>query len=583
MPQTHSTLRSLAIGAARRRADHRRARRRHGARLSARCSRRPEERHPQLQHRRSCRGARSRRPTSYEVQVDNDASASPRPDFTAKTTNTKAVPTKALIPGKNFWRVRVRRRRDHVRLGRGQLHRGPGRPRPIPLVSRRTAPCSGSRRARRCCSGAAARAPSPTRCRSTRDADMIGAKVYTTKTTSLVVPDPLTVGDWYWRVTADKGDRPGQPALGDVARFDISAAGRADQITYPPNDVDQAIEDVVLDWTPVPGAAYYDVQVALDPDFNNITDSVTNVRSTRYSPPVTLEQRPVLVARAGRRPGRPADPVDRVAVRVPARSWPGQARRRLPARDARPRPGRWRPTKPFFQWTPVQHASIYELQMADDENFSTDVRRRARRPRRPTRPRGTASCGVPRRRPDRLLWRVRPIDDARTRERRSAGPVLRRRRPFTWTATAVVDAAPAWHAVRPGVTGPRIAGRRLPDRPGPAAARDDLCAGVPGHARVLAGTPCPDANVYRVYFAQDDDFTTTEIADDPVATNTIASSSGDATATAAARARPAVAYYWHVTAVPGLAGLRHRDPCPTIRRSPARRAVPQGVAGRSLA
>ena len=43
--------------------------------------------------------------TSYELQVDA-ASSFASPDYTAKTTNTKAVPTKALIPGKNFWRVR---------------------------------------------------------------------------------------------------------------------------------------------------------------------------------------------------------------------------------------------------------------------------------------------------------------------------------------------------------------------------------------------------------------------------------------------------------------------------------------------
>ena len=89
---------------------------------------------------------------------------------------------------------------------------------------------------------------------------MIGAKVYTTKTTSLVVPDPLTVGDWYWRVTAVKGD--GLVSLPSaVSSFDISRSPSR-SITYPANNVTQAIEDVVLDWTPVPGAKTYDVQVA---------------------------------------------------------------------------------------------------------------------------------------------------------------------------------------------------------------------------------------------------------------------------------------------------------------------------------
>ena len=45
------------------------------------------------------------------------------------------------------------------------------------------------------------------------DSDFIGAKAYSTKTTSLVVPDPLTVGDWYWQVTAGQGYGSDQPAV----------------------------------------------------------------------------------------------------------------------------------------------------------------------------------------------------------------------------------------------------------------------------------------------------------------------------------------------------------------------------------
>ena len=83
-----------------------------------------------------------------------------------------------------------------------------------------------------------------------------------------MVTDPLTIGDWYWRVTATKDN--GLTSLPSaVSRFDIQALA-APQITYPANDVNQAIEDVVLDWTPVPGARNYDVQVALDDGFNNI-------------------------------------------------------------------------------------------------------------------------------------------------------------------------------------------------------------------------------------------------------------------------------------------------------------------------
>ena len=88
--------------------------------------------------------------------------------------------------------------------------------------------------------------------RSTATPTCIGAKVYSTKTTSLVVPDPLTVGDWYWRVTADQGYGPDQPAV-RPSRGSTSRPLPAPQITSPANDVNQAVEDVVLDWTPVPG------------------------------------------------------------------------------------------------------------------------------------------------------------------------------------------------------------------------------------------------------------------------------------------------------------------------------------------
>ena len=64
--------------------------------------------------------------------------------------------------------------------------------------------------------------------------------------------------------------------------------------------------------------AYYDVQVPLDADFNNITYSHQRSRARDYSPPTTLDERPVLVAGPRRRPRRPADAVDDVAERVQA-------------------------------------------------------------------------------------------------------------------------------------------------------------------------------------------------------------------------------------------------------------------------
>ena len=116
---------------------------------------------------------------------------------------------------------------------------------------------------------------------------MIGAKVYTTRTTSFVVPDPLTTGDWYWRVTANKG--AGLISLPRPStRFDIQALATP-QITYPANDVNQTIEDVVLDWTPVARRARPTTSRWRSTRASTTSRcNVKNVVGTRYSPATTL-------------------------------------------------------------------------------------------------------------------------------------------------------------------------------------------------------------------------------------------------------------------------------------------------------
>ncbi len=140
--------------------------------------------------------------TSYELQVDAASSFS-SPDYTAKTTNTKAVPTKALIPGKNFWRVRSVSGSTKSDWVNGSFTVAPVTT-PIPL-----SPENGSvlqqPQSPPLLQWSSSQGAVSYKVEVDADSDLIGAKVYTTKTTSLVVPDPLTVGDWYWRVTADKG------------------------------------------------------------------------------------------------------------------------------------------------------------------------------------------------------------------------------------------------------------------------------------------------------------------------------------------------------------------------------------------
>ena len=186
--------------------------------------------------------------TGYEVQVDTTSSFS-SPDFTSKTSNTKAVPTKNLLPGKNFWRVRAVKGSKQSEWVEDSFVIAPVTT-PIPISPSDGAVLQQPQTPPLLQWSSSQGAISYT-VTVDADADMIGAKSYTTKTTSLVVPDPLTVGDWYWQVTATKGT--GLVSLGSaVTRFDISPSPSPRSPTRPMTST--PIEDVVVDWTPVPGA-----------------------------------------------------------------------------------------------------------------------------------------------------------------------------------------------------------------------------------------------------------------------------------------------------------------------------------------
>ena len=315
-----------------------------------------------------------------------------------------------------------------------------------------------------------------------------------------MVTDPLTDRRLVLAGDGHQGQRSDQPPVG---RDPLRHPGLpAPQITYPANDVNQAIEDVVLDWTPVPGARTYDVQVALDSGFNNIALQLHQRDRHPALPAHHPEQRPVLVARPRRRPGWPAHAVGRVAVRLPA-AVAGPAPGRLPDRASTAPGTMYTTAKPYYQWTPVQHATSYELEVSANENFSPAPPQSARRPARPTRhaerrlrlaPGGgpcTGGCAdgraVPGQRPPRHLTRCKQA--------------------FQWTQPAPPGGAWEPAAV---VTGLKIAvdgsgiatGTAGHGRRGNGCA-DALCAGVPT-TPVLSWDPVPGATSYDVYYAQDE-------------------------------------------------------------------------------
>ncbi len=198
------------------------------------------------------------------------------------------------------------------------------------------------------------------------DEDWVGATSYSTQNTSFVVPKPQEVGDYYWRVRATF-DGGVVTAWSSSGSYDVQALD--DVIpTYPESNQDTEVQDVVLDWDPVPGAMRYEIRVGLDQDFNNLAEPVKQVYGTRYSPITTYlnnqyywQVRPINAA------GKPTEWPE--TVQVFQRRWPQAPSLVYPANDiAQPVTDDL-----YYQWSPVKHATRYELQVGTDPGFSPNT------------------------------------------------------------------------------------------------------------------------------------------------------------------------------------------------------------------
>jgi hypothetical protein len=496
--------------------------------------------------------------TSYEVQVDAASSFS-SPDFTLTTSNTKAVPTKSLIPGKNYWRVRSAAGSTRSDWVSGSFDIAPVTV-PIPL-----APSNGQSLDQPgnppLLQWSSSQGATSYTIQVDADADMIGAKAYTTKTTSLVVPDPLTTGDWFWRVTAVKGT--GLISLPSAVSSFVINPVSLPTITYPVDDVTRAIEDVVLDWSPVPGARTYDLQVATDDDFNNVTLTVTNVYGTRYSPPVTLRNDQFYWrVRA----------VDLAGQQTPwteskfgfQRQWLDKTTLLYPAgtEDA---PGATNTSMPFYEWTPIQHAAIYELYTSGDPFFSTGVDKCSTAGTTYV-PRSSSDCGF--RTSGVTYWQVRAIDTPYSPSPGLPG-VFSDVHAFTWTPPVVAPAPFDQNDVPDGLK-VSVSGMALSD--GAKACSDNPCEGVPA-TPVFSWNPVDGATFYRVWVALDENFTFKAMGSTSFlqTTNTAAAlmfGSPDDVSTLK-ETTAGSAYYWYVQACSaslcGLSPVSQDPPLPGVK------------------
>ena len=305
--------------------------------------------------------------TRYDVQVDDDP-AFVSPEFTLNTVNTRAVPTLVLHAGTQYWRVRAYDAANLV----GPWSQSSVAIDPVPAPTNLTP------------DGATLPQPgSPpllswdevrgaesyvVQLDDEEDPEYVGAREYTTKATSLVVPEALPTGDngeaYRWRVKAVRDEG----VESDFSADSVFTLSPIDAVTLSSPADHAVVQDVVLDWQPLPGAQYYELEVSTDNSFSTSTlvEPRRRVYGTRYSPAITYDNNTYYWrVRAVDTSGNPSAWSDSTDRRSFVRSWSAQPTPRWPANGARVATSRM-----FLEWTPVQYATQYEVQMGSDPNFS---------------------------------------------------------------------------------------------------------------------------------------------------------------------------------------------------------------------
>ena len=206
-----------------------------------------------------------------------------------------------------------------------------------------------------------------------------------------------------------------QDRLGHTVK--VNAVSQRAALVAPANGA--RVTDIVLRWNRVAGVGEYDVQVSPNRDWANNLSFAAKVQGLQYSPPVTLKNASYfwrVRTSAGKTKGPWSG--DRLFHRV----WNPVPQLRSPA------DGKMDVATPTFSWTPVSHASRYELQVGRDVNFSPKTYNvcytdhTTFTPYTSVLPR-QAGCTVDPAPGQRYFWRVRGIDDP--------APVFGR-----WSATA---------------------------------------------------------------------------------------------------------------------------------------------------
>jgi large repetitive protein len=315
---------------------------------------------------------------AYDVAVDDNGDFS-SPEFSTRTANVTAVPTGNLRPGTNHWRVRSVAGGEFSQWVTGTFEPDSvGIPAPLSPPDGEQLQQPGEPPL---LTWGAVHGATEYFVEVDRELDFVGATSFTTKTTSLVVPTPLGAGVWHWRVKASRGT--GLVSEPSASRSIEILPIKEPELVSPADDSTTQVEDVVLDWKPVPGATSYEVEVANNQSFTNITETRTGILATSYSPVQGYNNDQYYWRVRAIDLGGTATPWRESQLNF-QRHWPDRPWPVFPRQDGFPTtpdsathdpfalPSKVITTgAPYIQWTPVQHASHYQLDVSTDANFSS--------------------------------------------------------------------------------------------------------------------------------------------------------------------------------------------------------------------
>jgi hypothetical protein len=300
--------------------------------------------------------------TSYRVQIDDT------PGFSSlllneTTVNTTFTPKAALPTGELYWRVAAIDSSGESGFAESSFTKELQAPTP-------TAPSDGAIIAFPTQAVTFSWSPLPMRSYVLEidDAtDFIGATKIVTRATSYTMVETQANGQtFYWRVRG-ASEKNGSGVLtpwSTVRTYEVSWSTPPTPLT-PPNNTVTAVTDVVISWTPIAGADHYELEINTAVDFSGTMVVDTNVESARYAKAANLlngsyHWRVRAVDNDGHLgPWSDTWSFTRGWSGTPTLLWPEDG-------DMLVSPVR-------FEWTPVDHASHYELQVGTDASFSPNT------------------------------------------------------------------------------------------------------------------------------------------------------------------------------------------------------------------